>query len=129
MIITPINTLFPESVKKMRVTVYDTTNKWNVAGYGTNAVDKVSVINISSLKPDGTASFITYIIATDVEAVYDMKIEALDADENIIESRDFSDIPMRNNYKTSLTGDFFVTTGTAFTLTAGEWENYDPIEF
>ena len=120
---------FPESVKKMRVTVFDTTNRWNVAGYGTNAVDKVSVINISSLKPDGTASFITYIIATDVEAVYDMKIEALDAEDNIIESRDFTDIPMRNNYKTSLTGDFFVTTGTAFTLTAGEWENYDPIEF
>ena len=120
---------FPEAVKKMRVTVYDTTNRWNVAGYGTNAVDKVSVINISSLKPDGTASFITYIIATDVEAVYDMKIEALDADDNVVESRDFSDIPMRNNYKTSLTGDFFVTTSTAFTLTASDWENYDPIEF
>lgn len=120
---------FPESVKKIRVTVYDTTNRWNVAGYGTNAVDKVSVINISSLKPDGTASLTTYIIATDVEAVYDIKIEALDVDDNVVESRDFLDIPMRNNYKTSLTGDFFVTTGTAFTLTASDWEIYDPIEF
>ena len=119
----------PDEVAKFKFEIPQTFSKWNVAGYGTTPIDRVSTINLTSRKPDGSAAFNLFFITASDETTLDITVTALDGDDNVIESRTFDNVPMKNNYKTTLSGEFFVSIPTGFTLTASEWQTLDEIDF
>ena len=121
----------PDNVAKVRFEIPQTFTRWNVAGVGANKVDRVSEITVSSKNQDGTVAFMLYIIGSDEEVSYDITVKALDANGNVVENgqRTFADIPIRNNYKTILSGAFFAPGSLSTTFTVTDWETYAVINF
>ena len=121
----------PDNVTNVRFEIPQTFTRWNVAGEGANKVDRVSEITVSSKNQDGTVAFILYIIGSDEEVSYDITAKALDANGNVFENgqRTFDDVPIRNNYKTILSGAFFTPGSLSTTFTVTDWETYAVINF
>ena len=115
----------------MRFEIPQTFTRWNVNGTGANKVDRTSDITVSSTNQDGTATFVLYVIGSDDQELYDITVKALDADGNVVENgqRTFSDIPIRNNYKTILSGAFFAPGSLSTTFTVTDWETYAVVNF
>lgn len=115
----------PEECKTMRFTIANVFDRWNVSTGATHSLDRVSTINYN-----GTSSiFNVYAIVTNEQTLHDITIEALDADEGVIQTRSFADVPLRNGYKTTYRGTFFIDTATAATFTIGDWQEYDTVNF
>ena len=121
----------PDDVAKMQFVIPQTFTRWNVNNTGANKVDRTSEITVSSKNQDGTATFNIYIIGSDEQELYDITAKALDADGNVVENgqRTFTDIPIRNNYKTILSGAFFAPGSLSTTFTVTDWETYDVVNF
>jgi len=119
----------PENAKKVRITISNVFNRWNVAGYGVNAIDKVSTISITSTKPDGTVDLMTYGIVTNENTNHTVLVEALDANDAVLQTQTFENVPLRNGYRTIATGSFFTDAPSSFSFTAEEWQDNTGISF
>ena len=119
----------PEDVKKVRITLGNVFTRWNVAGYGVNAIDKVSTISITSTKPNGTVDLMTYGIVTNENTNHTVLVEALDANEAVLQTQTFENVPLRNGYRTIATGSFFTDAPSSFSFTAEEWMDNTGISF
>ena len=115
----------PATVKKMRFTLSGVYDRWNVTSGGTHQLDRVSTINYG-----GTSSiFNVYAIVTDTETTHTATIEALDANDAVVQTRVFSGVTLRNGYRTTYRGAFFIDQGFSATFTAQDWTDYDPVTF
>ena len=115
----------PAECKSFRFTVNGIFDRWNVSTGGTHSLDRVSTINYG-----GTSSvFNVYAIVTDAQTTHDITVTALDADGEPIQTRTFEDVPLRNGYKTTYRGTFFIDTPMTMSFTVGDWNEYDVVEF
>ena len=119
----------PTEAKKMRFTLSDVWNRWSIAAGATNKLDRTAEVSISSTKPDGTASFIVYAICTDAETTHTVTVQALDASDGVVQSRTFSGVTLRNGYKTTYRGKFFIDEDVSAGFTIAEWNEYDVVDF
>lgn len=121
----------PTDCKKMRFTIKDVYNRWNVTSGGTNLIDRVSTVNISSTRPDGSVLFILYAITSDAQTTHDITVEALDADDQPVQTAwTFNDVPLRNGYKTTYRGVFFTDTPVTSGFTVeSDWHEYDVVTY
>ena len=105
----------PDEVKKMRITQKDVFDRWSV-----------STINITSTAQDGTIALSVYSIVTDSQTSHDVIVEALDADDNIIQTQTLADVPLRNGFKTVCRGTFFTSSNVTMSFTAAsDWGEYN----
>ena len=115
----------PTSAVKFRFTIAGVFDRWNVLTGGTHQLDRVSTINYG-----GTSSiFNVYAIVTDASTTHDILVEALDANDGVVQSRTFADVPLRNGYKTNYRGTFFIDTPASAGFTVDDWNEYDAVEF
>ena len=112
----------PAYVKQMRFTVSGVYNKWNVTSGAYNQLDRVSTINVTSTKPDGTITCNVYAIVTDANTMHNILVESLDETEQVRESHLFENVPLRNGYITNATGNFFTDAPSSFSFVADEWQ-------
>ena len=122
----------PESVYTMRFCIKNSPQQFNTATLtGTAAADRTVDFSGFSRKNDGTAAFTLYVLPDDLTAqhAYDVEVTALDDKGATIESCTFSDVPIRANYRTQYTGQFFVSRTASFTFTIGDWNDFDPVNF
>ena len=122
----------PESVYTMRFCIKNSPQQFNTATLtGTAAADRTVEFSGFSRKNDGTAAFTLYVLPDDLTAqhAYDVEVTALDDKGATIESRTFSDVPIRANYRTSYQGTFFVSKSASFSFTIGDWNDFDPVNF
>ena len=122
----------PESVYTMRFCIKNSPQQFNTATLtGTASADRTVEFSGFSRKNDGTAAFTLYVLPDDLTAqhAYDVEVTALDAQGATIESRTFSDVPIRANYRTSYQGTFFVSKSASFSFTIGDWNDFDPVNF
>ena len=119
----------PDEAKKMRFTISDVYNRWNVSTGATNKLDRTSEVNIGSRRSDGTAVFSVYAIVTDAETTHTVTVSALDADDAVLQTRVFSGVTLRCNYKTSYRGEFFTDQDFTSTFTVADWNEYDVVDF
>lgn len=119
----------PAEVKKVRITIGNVFTRWNVAGYGMNAIDKVSTISITSTKSDGTVDLITYGITASENTNHSVLVEALDASDAVVQTQTFENVPLRNGYRTVATGNVFTDAPSSFSFMAEEWLDNTPISF
>ena len=115
----------PDECKSFRFTVNGIFDRWNVTTGGTHQLDRTSVVAYNGT----SAIFNVYAIVTDAQTTHDITVEALDADEAVIQTRVFSDVPLRNGYKTNYRGTFFIDTSMTMSFTVGDWNEYDTVEF
>ena len=115
----------PTSAVKFRFTVAGIFDRWNVSTGGTHQLDRVSTITYG-----GTSNiFNVYAIVTDAQTTHDITIEALDADEGVIQTRSFADVPLRNGYKTTYRGAFFTDQTFTSSFTVNDWNEYETVNF
>lgn len=119
----------PDWCKQIRFTISNVFDRWNVAGYGVHNLDRVSTININSTNQDGTVTCNVYAIVTDASTDHDILVEALDANGDIQEYHQFDDVPLRNNYRTLATGNFFTNAASSFSFKAVDWEDVIDYDF
>ena len=115
----------PDAVKKLRFTVNGVYDRWNVSTGATHQLDRVSTINYGGT----SAVFNVYAIVTDSQTTHDITVTALDENDQEVQSRTFAAVPLRNGYKTTYRGTFFIDTpATAFFL-VDDWNEYETVDF
>lgn len=116
----------PVDVKKMRITQKNVFDRWDVSTGATHQLDRISTINITSTAQDGTIALSVYSIVTDSQTSHDVIVEALDADDNIIQTQTLADVPLRNGFKTVCRGTFFTSSNVTMSFTsASDWGEYN----
>ena len=119
----------PDEAKKMRFTISDVYNRWNVSTGATNKLDRTSEINIGKKNNDGTAQFAVYAITTNAETTHTVTVSALDANDAVLQTRTFSGVTLRNGYKTSYRGQFFTDQDFTSSFVVADWSEYDVVDF
>ena len=115
----------PTAVKKFRFTFTNVYDRWNVSTGATHQLDRVSTVSYG-----GTSSnFSVYAIVTDAQTTHTVTVDALDADDQPLQTRTFADVPLRNGYKTQYQGTFFIDTPMSMGFTVDDWNEYDTVNF
>ena len=115
----------PDDVKKLRFTISDIFDRWNVTTGGTHSLDRVSTINYN-----GTSSiFNIYAIVTDAETTHTVTVEALGADDDVIVTRSFANVPLINGYRSTYRGNMFSETNVIMGFVSNDWNAYDVVNF
>ena len=115
----------PTACKSFRFTVNGIYDRWNVTTGGTHQLNRVSTITYG-----GTSSiFNVYAIVTDASTTHDITVEALDANSDVLQTRTFTNVPLRNGYKTTYRGTFFIDTPVTASFLVDDWSEYDAVDF
>lgn len=119
----------PDAVKKFRFLIPQTFSRWSVTGVGANQVDRVVDVSVNSRREDGSVVIMLYIIGSDTQTAYDITVQALDASDNIVQERTIPNVPVRNNYKVTASGAFFIDSPQAFSFITADWDEFANIAF
>ena len=119
----------PDECTTIQLTFHNTPVGYGVDGTLTNPIDRVVTFANLSRRNDGTAIFSTYVLSTAEGTTCNITVDALDADHNVIESRDLANVPFKCNYRTSYQGALFVSSGFTLNLTSDDWNDFDTINF
>lgn len=120
----------PDDVTKVEFALGSTPTRWNVAGYGVNPQERTVSFNNITTFGDGTVSFLFYIIADANEATnYTITATAYRSDNSVKQTRTFENVPIRNGYRTTYQGSFFIDTPMTMTFTVDDWQDYDTVNF
>ena len=115
----------PAAVKKLRFTINDVFDRWNVTTGGTHGLNRTSTVNYGGT----SAIFNVYAIVTDAQTTHDITVTALDENDQEVQTRTFAAVPLRNGYKTTYRGTFFIDTPMSMSFTVNDWNEYDTVEF
>ena len=115
----------PTECKSLRFTISDVFDRWNVTTGGTHSLNRVSTISYGGT----SAIFNVYAIVTDAQTTHDILVEALDANGDVLQSRTFAAVPLRNGYKTNYKGTFFIDTPMSMNFVVDDWNEYDEVTF
>lgn len=119
----------PDDVVKFRFLIPQTFTRWSVSGEGINKIDRVSDVSVNSRRDDGSVVLVLYIIGSATQTAYDITVQALDAADNIIQERVVTGVPVRNNYKVTASGAFFIDAPATFSFLTSDWDEYANIAF
>lgn len=117
----------PEGVARMTVDVGVSPTRWNVAGYGENAVSRVS-----SFTPavGSSPTLSVFLLAGSEEAeIYDITVTAYDGEDAVVQQRVFEDVPIRAGYRSTYRGSFFSSGVVSMTFTVNDWVDYETMDF
>ena len=115
-----------DAVPRMTVDVGVSPTRWNVAGYGENAVSRVSSFT-PAIGSSHTLS--VFLLAGSEEEKRDITVTAYDATDAVVQQRVFSDVPIRAGYRSTYRGAFFTETVGTMTFTVNDWMDYETVEF
>lgn len=119
----------PAEVTRMEIHIGQSPTRWDFANGGCNEMDRTATFPISS-HTAGSVTLSTFIIAqNDAAANYTMTVTAYDSQDNVVQTRTFADVPVRNNYRTTYRGTFFIDTDMTMTFSVADWENFDVVTF
>ena len=115
----------PAECESLLVAISGVYDRWSVTTGGTHSLDRVSTIAYN-----GTSSvFNVYAITTDAQTLHTVTVDALDENDDVLQSRTFSAVPLRNGYRTNYRGTFFIDTPMTMTFTVDDWNEYDVVNF
>ena len=115
----------PTNAVKFRFTIASVFDRWNVTTGGTHGIDRVSTINYNGT----SAIFNVYAITTDAQTLHTVTVEALDENDQEVQTRTFADVPLRNGYKTNYRGTFFIDSQFTSSFTVNDWNEYETVDF
>ena len=120
----------PDEVDHVRFIIKDTGTRFNVIGSPANIIDRQVDFASISRKTDGSTSFAFQILSTsDAPTNFEITATAFNSSNEILETKTFASVPIRNNYRTTYSGAFFTTSAMSLTFTADDWNDYDVITF
>lgn len=126
-----ITDVVPDDVAKFTYSIDGTHSEWNIEGYAANDFDRTGTINLTSRNNDGSATLNIFVMPSDFTTIDEetIVVQALTADDDIVESKTFTDVPIKAGYKTTYHGEFFTTEQMAMSFVAEDWTNLETINF
>lgn len=116
----------PEGVARMTVDIGVSPTRWNVGGFGVNAVSRVS----SFTPAVGSSPILSvFLLAGSEEEKRDITVTAYDADDEVVQQRVFEDVPIRAGYRSTYRGEFFTGAMASMSFTVSDWMDYETVEF
>ena len=117
----------PEGVARMTVDIGVSPTRWNVGGFGENAVSRMS----SFTPAVGSSPILSvFIIADGDEAeLHDITVTAYDGEDAVVQQRVFEDVPIRAGYRSTYRGEFFTEADELMTFTVNDWMDYETVDF
>lgn len=119
----------PDNVDHVQFVIRNTALRYGVDGTLSNITDRTVDFPNITRKADGTCSFSFNILASDAVANFEITATAYASDNSVIETKTFTDVPIRNSYRTTYAGAFFTTSEFFMTFTCADWQDYDTINF
>ena len=119
----------PDNVDHVQFVIRNTALRYGVDGTLSNITDRTVDFPNITRKADGTCSFSFNILASDTATNFEITATAYASDNSVIETKTFTDVPIRNSYRTTYTGAFFTTSEFSMTFTCADWQDYDTINF
>ena len=119
----------PDDVDHVQFIIRNTALRYGVDGTLSNITDRTVDFPNITRKADNTCSFSFNILASDAVADFEITATAYASDNSVIETKTFSDVPIRNSYRTTYTGAFFTTSAFSMTFTCADWQDYDTVTF
>lgn len=119
----------PEDATKMQITMNGVYDRWSVTSGAAHQLDRTVTFENFSTRNDGTVTFNLYAIVTDAQTLHDVTVTALTSSDAVVQTRTFTDVPLRNGYKTTYQGVYFTDTETTATFTVADWNEYDVVNF
>ena len=119
----------PDNVDHVQFIIRNTAMRYGVDGTLSNITDRTVDFPNITRKADNTCSFSFNILASDAVADFEITATAYASDNSVIETKTFDAVPIRNSYRTTLTGPFFTTESMTLTFTCADWQDYDTINF
>ena len=117
----------PEGVSRMTIDMGESPTRWNVEGYGVNAVSRVSSIPLTA---GSTPTASVFIIADGDDAEsYDITVTAYDGEDAVVQQRVFDDVPIRAGYRSTYRGEFFTEAVGTMSFTVSDWIDYETVDF
>ena len=116
----------PEGIVRMTVDVGVSPTRWDVGGFGVNAVSRVS-----SFTPavGSSPALSVFLLAGSEEEKRDITVTAYDASDAVVQQRVFEDVPIRAGYRSTYRGAFFTSGVVTMTFTTNDWMDYETVEF
>ena len=122
----------PDGITQLDITTYQTGTRWNLANNtATNVIDRLSQISFTARNNDGSASAVMYILPNNLteSSLFTINVKAKTANGTVVEERTFENVAIRANYKTTYSGQFFVTTPMAFSFSVNDWSEFETVEY
>ena len=122
----------PSEVKKISITADGTPTQWSFPQHAGITPTGTYSVSWTSFKHEegGTTTFSIYILGSDTEKRYSVTVSAYGADGSVLKTRTFTDVPIRNNYRTVYTGRFFKDTPFSATFQVEEdWQEYGEVGY
>ena len=118
---------------QMKFTVYQTGTTFNVSTEESGSpIDKVThYTSFTKNQTDGSANFTVTILPDDQTdtSYFTIKVEAMKANNDVIQERTFTDVPIKASYKTTYHGTFFIDEAVTSTFTVNDWSSFDTVEY
>lgn len=116
----------PADVVRLTIDMGVSPTRWNVAGYGENAVSRVS-----SFTPavGSSPTLSVFMLAGSEEEKRDVTVTAYDGEDAVVQQRVFEDVPIRAGYRSTYRGAFFTGTMASMSFTVSDWMDYETVEF
>lgn len=126
-----ITDALPEGLAKVQFSIGETALSYNVgSGALANVSDRLVTINNPSSAQDGSTTFKIYALATSTASSIDVTVTALTSEDEVIEERTFTDVPIKAGYISAYTGTFFITTGMSLSFVGPEdWASFESQEY
>lgn len=117
----------PDGVARMVMDIGSSPTRWDVAGYSVSLSERTASFTPAA---GSSPTLSTFIIADDDEdTAYTITVTAYDADGDVVQSRTFSDVPIRNGYRSTYRGKFFTDQSVGMTFTVNNWNDYETVDF
>ena len=112
---------------RLAVDMGESPTRWDVGGFGVNAVSRVSSFPLTA---GSTPIASVFLIAGGDEAeLHDITVTAYDSEDAVVQQRVFSDVPIRAGYRSTYRGAFFTEADEVMTFTVSDWMDYETVEF
>lgn len=122
----------PDGITQLDITTYQTGTRWNLSNNtATNIIDRLSQISFTARNNDGSASAVMYILPNNLTEAsqFNIHVQAKTANGTVVEERTFENVSIRANYRTTYSGQFFVTTPMTFTFSVSNWNDFETVEY
>lgn len=117
----------PADAVRLAIDMGESPTRWDVGGFGTNAVSRVSSFPLTA-GSSPTAS--VFIIADGDDAEnYNITVTAYDGDDAVVQQRVFTDVPIRAGYRSTYRGEFFTEAVFSMSFTVSDWMDYETVDF
>ena len=117
----------PDDVVRLTVDIGESPTRWDVGGFGVNAVSRVSSFPLTA---GSTPTVSVFIIADGDEAEsYDITVTAYDGEDAVVQQRVFTDVPIKAGYRSTYRGAFFTGAVGSMSFTVSDWMDYETVDF